>query len=274
MFVITREGTAAEHGELNPGIDRGKRKSLGFEGGRKSSGFPVPTAGFRGLPTQRFGRSGRGSAGRRQRGFGVLGKCRSPEGLRGGFVPVACAAAAGVPGEPGRLGGWPAPRHTGIGSSSPRKDEGGKCWKTPLKGQTVGATRLPGLPPGGTAAGAARGRRRVRLQLPRCRRDAGPAKRGERRRTGKAKLGSPPAAPSPSLAPSSPPSRPSPLDGARGPGGTTGTGAGGRRAGKGPRSPVWAPLPGSGHRHPAPAQAFGRGGARGRAAAPVVPVPI
>lgn len=105
------------------------------------------------------------------------------------------------PAPPGLLGGRPAWRHTGIGGSSP-----GKCWKTPLKGQSVGAARLPGVPGGGTGAGAARGRRRVRLQLPRCRRDAGRAKRGERRGTGKARPGSP-AAPSPSLAPSSPRSR-------------------------------------------------------------------
>lgn len=114
----------------------------------------------------------------------------------------------GGSGRAGAVGGLAGPAAHQDWGLLTRKGQG-KCWKTPLKGQTVGAARLPGLPPGGTGAGAARGRRQVWLQLPRCRRDAGRAKRGERRGTGKARPGSP-AAPSPSLARSSPPSHPPP----------------------------------------------------------------
>lgn len=162
---------------------------------------------------------------------------------------------------PGLPGGRPAWQHTGTGGSSP-----GKCWETPLKGQSVGAARLSGVPGGGTGAGAARGRRRVRLQLPRCRRDAGRAKRGERRRTGKARPGSP-AAPSPCLAPSSPPSRCRRAGGRGRTGGTAGAEACGNRRGSGRRGGAAAlelgrrdPVPVLGHRRPWAARAVSLAG--------------
>lgn len=196
MFVITREGTAAEHGELNPRTDRGEEneKSLGFGGGRKNS-FSCPGAGFWGLLRNAFLERPR-----LPRGFGVPGKLRSPEGTVPRAVTVALFPQPQQPPRGSResRGCWgPGRPHGTPGSGASHPERMAKMLENTLKRSNSWRREAPrgsrpvGPGPGRHEAGAGFGSGSRGAGG-----DAGWAKRGERRGTGKARPGSP-AAPSP-----------------------------------------------------------------------------